>query len=55
MNPDESNSGGPSGVDELVVLRCERCGDVFPLHAGERRACPSCGAGDIADAAEPLL
>lgn len=40
----------------VVVLRCARCGDTFPVAAGEAAAeCPSCGGDDLHVASEPLL
>ncbi len=40
---------------ELVVMRCTVCGDTFPLHAEDRRLCPSCASDQLVDATEPLL
>lgn len=41
--------------DDLVVLRCDDCGDVFPHPALEEARCPSCGSGHHHVAGEPLL
>lgn len=57
MPPDE-----PSGDDErehlhLVVLRCDSCGDTFPvkIERDEEVTCRSCGSTDLGLAHEPLL
>ena len=42
------------GEPELVVLKCEDCGDTFPSR--ERpAACASCGSRNVHEAHEPLL
>lgn len=49
--------------ENLVIRRCEACGDTFPIHvvrAGEdeeeeKIGCPSCGALETVPADEPLL
>ncbi len=41
--------------EEVHVMRCASCGDVFPLHVGDEERCPSCGSLDVHAAAEPLL
>lgn len=40
---------------ELIVWRCDACGDTFPLHDGDSPVCPSCGNDDVHHATEPLL
>ena len=46
----------PDRDPALVVLRCEACGDTFPVERGkDDPACPSCGSEDVHDAGEPLL
>ena len=46
---DESN-----GDPQLVVLKCEDCGDTFPSGT-PGAACPSCGGKNVREAHEPLL
>jgi DNA-directed RNA polymerase subunit RPC12/RpoP len=41
--------------EPIVVYKCSACGDVFPLHEGDDRVCPSCGSVAIEVAHEPLL
>ena len=40
---------------DLVVFKCETCGDVFPSHETPSPACPSCGGTKVHQAHEPLL
>lgn len=40
---------------EVVVLRCDACGDVFPVRDRAPAVCPSCGSTELVEAAEPLL
>lgn len=41
---------------ELLVLRCDSCGDTFTAHRGEVGVeCPSCGDTEHQLANEPLL
>lgn len=40
---------------ELIVLRCNTCGDTFTAPTAEGAACPSCGGADHQVAHEPLL
>lgn len=40
----------------LLVLRCEACGDTFPVEERDAEpGCPSCGSADLHEAGEPLL
>jgi len=39
----------------LIVLRCDNCGNVFPLNKEDEQVCPLCGSDDIHPAGEPLL
>lgn len=57
LDPGAAGGGGTPGEDggRLVVVRCLRCGDTFPVHADAVVACPSCGSTEHAEAAEPLL
>ncbi len=40
---------------EVVVLRCEDCGDTFTAHADELVLCPSCASDRARIATEPFL
>jgi Zn finger protein HypA/HybF involved in hydrogenase expression len=42
-------------LTELLIYRCERCGDVFPLHEDQQLRCPTCGSDEVHLASEPLL
>lgn len=44
----------PEEHDALVVLRCRRCGDTFPVES-KLELCPSCGSDEVDVAHEPLL
>lgn len=44
-----------SSGEELVVFKCESCGDVFPAHDDASVECPTCGGTRVDNAHEPLL
>ena len=48
---EEGNRSEP----EMVVFKCESCGDTFPAHLGERPVCPTCNGAEVHEAHEPLL
>lgn len=54
MTGDEEEGRAGSEV-EVVVFRCEMCGDTFPGHEGDPPRCPSCGSANAHEAHEPLL
>ena len=41
--------------DELVVLRCDVCGNTFTAHRVPDAPCPRCGSESVHLAHEPLL
>lgn len=50
-----SDEEGSNAERELVIFKCESCGDTFPAHAGEQPACPTCKSAKVHEAHEPLL
>jgi predicted Zn-ribbon and HTH transcriptional regulator len=49
---DETRAGSERDV---IAFKCERCGDTFTAHVGERPACPTCKSKEVHEAHEPLL
>jgi Zn finger protein HypA/HybF involved in hydrogenase expression len=42
-------------LTDLLIYRCGRCGDIFPLDRDQVQECPSCHGKDVTLASEPLL
>jgi len=56
VSPRVTSWSNPRMAEEnLLVLRCSRCGDTFTLHCGDERKCPSCDSFEVDLAHEPLL
>jgi Zn finger protein HypA/HybF involved in hydrogenase expression len=56
--PDRSGSAEgreAEGEAALVVVRCDSCGNTFPIHEGDDTGCPECGSAATHPATEPLL
>jgi rubrerythrin len=41
--------------EDLLVLSCRACGDVYPSRGRAPAVCPTCGGEDVDLAQEPLL